>query len=264
MKSIILCCNYNEGKTGNLERCLNALKRNKLNDTFIALIDNASKDNSLEIINKFVKDKTIDVFIANSKNLGKPKALNLLFKYSLLSGLFSYNDLCIHLDSDIKIYDNFIQSAQDCFSKFNDCYIFFSKGSSLENEYLNDKGHFIKDNEYINVDENFQKIFKGPGIQGCCWAMKIHSFLEVNLYRENRGKDGKSAIYGGDDGFLIYDLFVKNQDKFAYVHKNKYHYHPPVLDEEYKKWKNTQNLLTGKINQTSKDNELLAEKGFYD
>lgn len=264
MKSIIICCNYNEGRTGNLKRCLESLKQNKLENTIITIIDNGSKDNSIEIIDEYLKNKTVDIFIANSKNLGKPKALNSLFKYMLITCGIEYNDICIHLDSDIKIYDNFIEESEKCFSKFNDCYIFFSKGSSSINEYVNDHGHFFTENELINVNDELQKIYKGPGIQGCCWSMKVKSFLEVNMYRENRGKNGNSAVYGADDGFLIYDLFVKNRDKYAYVHKTKFHYHPPVLDEEYKKWKETQNNLTGKINQTAEDNDLLAEKGFYD
>jgi glycosyltransferase involved in cell wall biosynthesis len=264
MKSIILCCNYNEERTGNLLRSLKALEKNKLSNTIIGIIDNGSKDNSSLLINEFVKNGTIDCFISSKQNLGKPKALNSLFKYMLGAYDIMKDDICIHVDSDIKIYDNFIKESEKCFSLFNDCYLFFSRGSSNEHEIIYDHGHIINDSEYINVDDNFLKVNKGPGIQGALWSMKVISFIDVNLYRENRGKNGKSAIYGGDDGFLIYDLFCKNTNKYAYVHKTKYHFHPSNLDEEYQKWKVQQCLLTGKINQTPEDNELLAEKGFYD
>lgn len=64
---------------------------------------------------------------------------------------------------------------------------------------------------------------------------------------KHAGKNKGSAIYGADDGFLVYDLFNKFNDKFAYIHKTKYHFHPPVQDLDYKKWKDEQNLLTRKI-----------------
>jgi glycosyltransferase involved in cell wall biosynthesis len=264
MKSIILCCNYNEGRTGNLIRSLDTLKKNKLDNTIIGIIDNGSKDNSAQIINEFVKNGTVDCFIHNKKNLGKPKALNLLFKYIINVYELTRDDICIHIDSDIKIYDNFIKDCENCFNSFNDCYLYFSRGSSNEHEIIYDHTHAIDDSEYIDVDDNYLKVHRGPGIAGGLWGMKVSSFIDVNLYRENRGKNGKSAIYGGDDGFLIYDLFCKNANKFAYVHKTKYHFHPGNTDEEYQKWKVQQSLLTGKINQTAEDNVLLAEKGFYD
>lgn len=264
MKSIILCCNYNEEKTGNLERCLKSLQQNRLENTIIGIIDNGSKDNSINLISDYVKNKTVDVCIQSLKNLGKPKALNSLFKYMLGAYEIRKDDLCIHLDSDIKIYNNFIKESENCFEKFNDCYLFISKGSNIEEKFNYDNGHWIDKNKIINVNEDFQKIPGQLGIQGCVWTLKCCSFLEVNLYRENRGKNGKSAIYGGDDGFLAYDLLMKNKEKFIYMHKNKFHFHPPVLDKEYKKWKDEQNILTGKLNRTDDDFKNLAEKGFYD
>lgn len=126
-------------KLGNLERCLKALKKNKLENTIIGIIDNASKDKSVKLIEKYVKNKTVDVFIQSGTNLGKPKALNALFKYMLRAYTIMESDICIHLDSDIKIYDNFILEAENCFKAFNDdCYLFVSKGSSEELEYKND------------------------------------------------------------------------------------------------------------------------------
>lgn len=264
MKTIILCCNYNEGKTGNLKRCLETLKRNKLENTIIGLIDNASKDNSLEIINEYIKDKTIDVFIANAKNMGKAKALNSLFKYILITYPIEYEDICLHIDSDIKMHDNFISDSEKCFTKFDDCYLFFTKSSSVENEFVDKHIHMIQDEEYIDVDDEFQKVHRGPGIAGCIWSMKVKSFLEVNMYRENAGKNNNSAIYGGDDGYLVYDLFLKNINKFAYVHKTQYHYHPPCQDEEYQKWKVEQNIIIGKFIKSKDENDFIADKGFYD
>jgi glycosyltransferase involved in cell wall biosynthesis len=264
MKSLILCCNYNEEKTGNLERCLKAFQENKLENTLIGIIDNNSKDKSVELINEYVKNKTIDGFISSSINLGKPKALNALFKYMMGAYKFYKNDICIHVDSDIKMYDNFIKTSEQVFQKFNDCYLFFSFGSSKLDEFEYDNGHYFKLNDLEKVDDNFGRIQRGPGIQGAIWSMPISSFMNVNLYRENNGKNGNSAIYGGDDGFLVYDLFNKNPNKFAYADLNLYHYHPPVLDLAYKEWKNEQNSYAGLITKTPEANEKLAIKGFYD
>lgn len=264
MKSLIICCNYNEEKTGNLERTLKALQENKLENTLIGIIDNGSKDKSNLLINEYVQNKTIDGFISSSKNLGKPKAMNALFKYMLGAYKFYNDDICIHIDSDIMMYNNFIKESEHVFLTYKDCYLFFSLGSSKLNEIEYDNGHFFKPDELIKVNEIYGKIQRGPGIQGALWSMPLNSFMKVKLYRENNGKNGTSAIYGGDDGFLVYDLFNLDKNKFAYTNLNLYHYHPPVLDLAYKEWKAEQNNYAGAITKTSEINEKLATKGFYD
>ena len=78
MKTIIICCNYFEGKTGNLEETLKCLQKNKLSNTYISVVDNNSKDNSLEILKKYKDLNVIDYAIVTDRNVGKAKALNIL------------------------------------------------------------------------------------------------------------------------------------------------------------------------------------------
>jgi hypothetical protein len=99
--------------------------------------------------------------------------------------------------------------------------------------------------------------------------MTAGSFCCVNFYRENLGKNGKPAIYGGDDGFLNYDLLCLYQNQSIYLNPHKVHYHPQCENQEYANWKIQQNSLISKklfgnnIN-LNEINELQADVGFFD
>lgn len=269
MKTIIICCNYNEGRTGNLERCLTYLQQAKLPNTIVGIIDNASKDNSKDIIDKYKANNVIDYVLMAPKNFGKAKGLNMLFKQLLTLYDISSQDLVLHIDSDIAMYKNYIKDAEYCFKTYPNCQLFISNGSSILNEFKKDNLHIFDYNKLQNTpDNNYQFMPMCPGICGCIWTMKVWSFCYVNYYRENLGKNGTSAIYGGDDGLLNLDLLqlFKYTPASVYLNPNEYHYHPKTNDIKYQEWKNTQNaLIAAKLfnNDQNADDEL-AGKGFFD
>lgn len=272
MKTIIISCNYNEGKSGKLEKCLLNLAKNKLSNTIICVIDNASKDNSKDIIKKFVDNNTIDLAIVLDKNIGKAKALNTLFRTALNRFKIESDDLVLHLDSDVSMYSNFIEEGEYCFLNYNSCELFISLGSTDPNNFKFDNYHQFDLNATYNCQNSeYSYMPLCPNICGYIWTMKVSSFINVNLYRENLGKNGMSAIYGGDDGLLLYDLLIYfyrrlQKQVYVYMNKNKFHWHTNSDDQAYIEWKQKQNKYIQQriFNNDKTANDLLSDKGFYD
>ena len=129
MKTIILICNYNEERTKNLKNTLQAVKNNKLENTLIGIIDNASKDKSKELITQYAQ--LFDVIIFNKKNIGKAKALNKLLQYFIATYQININeDIIISLDSDIIMCKDFIKISEQVFSTYPECILFTTYGKS--------------------------------------------------------------------------------------------------------------------------------------
>ena len=102
--SIIICV-YNHEKW--IERCVRSIlnQNHRTNKNFEAIIVNdASTDASLEIINKFNNEPNITI-IDNKKNLGLPASINQAIKLS--TGRY-----IVRVDSDDYIQRNFIYFMQ--------------------------------------------------------------------------------------------------------------------------------------------------------
>tara|TARA_B100001027_G_C16264993_1_gene331505 strand:+ start:1313 stop:2620 length:1308 start_codon:yes stop_codon:yes gene_type:complete len=82
---------YNSEKT--IEKCLNSIKRQKINDFELIIIDDNSSDNSLQIANKFIKKIKFVKILKNKKNYGVSISRNRGIKNS--NGKY-----IIFLDSD--------------------------------------------------------------------------------------------------------------------------------------------------------------------
>lgn len=97
----IIICNFNHAKW--IERCLRSVAHQENVDSSqyeIILVDDKSKDNSLEII-KNINTKIDIKIIKNSKNLGLPASLNKAIKISL-------GRYIVRVDSDDYIARNFL------------------------------------------------------------------------------------------------------------------------------------------------------------
>ena len=90
----------------------------------------------------------------------------------------------------------------------------------IENNFNFDNYHqFDLNTTYNCQNSEYSYMPLCPNICGYISTMKVSSFINVNLYRENLGKNGMSAIYGGDDGLLLYDLLI-----YFYQHAAKSNY----------------------------------------
>ena len=70
MRTFIICCNYNEERTGSLAGCLASVGKNKLADTYFAVADNGSKDGSAELLKANYQNGTINLLMLSPNNLG--------------------------------------------------------------------------------------------------------------------------------------------------------------------------------------------------
>ena len=114
MRTFIICCNYNEERTGSLAGCLASVGQNKLADTYFAVADNGSKDGSAELLKANYRNGTVNMLMLSPKNLGKPKILNMLLAEILKRETIAPDDLIMSLDSDITLGGNgeFFSHAQ--------------------------------------------------------------------------------------------------------------------------------------------------------
>jgi len=264
MKTIIIVCNYNEEQTGNLKNCLLSLSKNKTKDTIIGVIDNSSIDNSVSLLNSYVISGVIDYCILSSRNLGKAKALNNLFKFIMMSESVTPGDLVIHLDSDICLYNNCVTRSNKLFTDYADLLLYSTELSYDCNNFVESTYHTFsrKTATKINIDNNqYLKLSDTQGICGCFLCMKIEYFMNVNLYNENLGYNNNTAIYGGDDAVLLLKLHQKYLNKFILIDESNWCYHPKTLDEKYQQWKIDTNSLMCKYGF---GNNKLPNIGFYD
>ena len=261
MKSIVISCNYNEEKTGNLEDCLKHLQETKLNNTIIGMIDNNSKDNSVSLIKKYKDNKTIDLAFQLPQNIGKARALNILFKQLLLHYDISSQDLVIHLDSDISLPKEYIKDSEHVFNTFNDCILYLTLSSKDKNTFIYNNGHQFDLNLFKMTDKPpYKSMPICTGINGGILSMKCSVFHFVNYYNEYFRIDGKPTIYGGDDAYLILQLSRYFKNYKVYINSNLFHYHPEPIDIEYWKIDQVKKLQIQGINGTTQ----LDNKGYYD
>lgn len=262
MKHVLIFCNYFEGRTGNLEKCLESFYKCKQNnDVVVGFIDNGSTDSSYEIVKKYIDNKFIDYYIFNAKNVGKAKAQNSLVKYILINNKFDENTLVYLIDSDIQILDDsLIYKMDGVFSNNKDI-------SLISCEIVNENGKNFKDifNDFDNTEKindlDFYIVKQQNGIQGSLYIIPISIFLKVGMYNEDLGKDRMSAIYGGDDAVLELKIFKTFPDMKNLICKSIKYFHPKTVDEEYNNWKIEQNSLMCK---NGFGNNILDNKGFYD
>lgn len=163
MKTIILICNYNEERTKNLKNTLQAVKNNKLENTLIGIIDNASKDKSKELITQYAQ--LFDVIIFNKKNIGKAKALNKLLQYFIATYQININeDIIISLDSDIIMCKDFIKISEQVFATYPECILFTTYGKSCITDNNIDNCHAILPIALTKINNNLSKINKFMGV----------------------------------------------------------------------------------------------------
>lgn len=105
MKISVLVLTYNSEKY--IKKCLDSLTSNIDKGDEIIVLDNSSKDNTVNIL-KTYSDK-ISLYLCNS-NLGVAQGRNILSN-------FAKNDVLAFIDSDIVLRENSLRNAKDTFTK---------------------------------------------------------------------------------------------------------------------------------------------------
>ena len=121
--SIILCC-YNSEKY--LNETLNSIKIQTYTNYELIIVDDGSKDRTLEILEHFIKqNQTIKIKLIKQPNMGLPKARNVAL-------INSSNEYIAIIDHDDLWVKNKLSEQVNHIKKNKDCYLFFS-----DFEYLN-------------------------------------------------------------------------------------------------------------------------------
>lgn len=269
MKKIIVCCNYNEEKTGNLKNCLYSLCNIKDKDSIIGIIDNNSIDNSKSLISEYMSLGLIDYCIFAKENLGKAKALNSLFLSILnsqkLINPIDKNDVIIHLDSDISLHQNFLNDAEYFLSSGSNV-LYTSELSLTPNKFTSSTYHtFNRSSHVLKVtydNREFLTYYKNThGICGCSIAMRVGDFLRVGMYDLHLGKNKTSAIYGGDDAVLLLKLNHEFPHLNTIISVSDWNVHPETKDKAYQDWKI---MVNNTMAKGGFGNSMIPDKGFYD
>jgi len=238
----ICICNYNAGNK--LKDTLDSISKAKKNHNInVVVFDNASKDNSKDII---IDHKIINHSYISPKNVGKARAINYIVSKILTN--ISDDDLIFSLDSDIYlIEEDFFDKTIKYWKLLKNhvsCLICWQEGVSLYRRQLK----FQKYNklEYFVPSEGY-----GYGIAGGAMLIPYKNWKAVNGYRENCG------LFGGDDGNLTLDLFRTIKKPICVV-KNLRVFHPGDNNIEYRKWKDEALI------QQIKNGKCLKNKGFFE
>lgn len=220
--------------------CLNSIYENTKDwtDIQIYLYDNASDTETIQTIRKF---KSILYYIEyGNVNIGKAKALNRFIEF------ISDDDYVISLDGDLILHKpdmDFFHKLTEKFKDTPECSI------AVTQQETNSK-HLIEmnwDSRGVYIDNR-----KGFGIAGGCLITTGSNFKAVGGYRTNRG------IFGGNDGYLLYDISSIDPSKGVGVFRDFAVIHPSDEDMGYKEWKDKAQ------EQQIKHNRCLEYKGYYD
>lgn len=130
MKCSILIANYNNGKY--FKTCYDSIISQRYDNWEAVILDDASTDNSLEIIREIIGDDSRFKIYQNEVNSGVGITKSKLIE--LASG-----DICGFVDPDDAVTPNALQSAIDVFKKNKDVVLTYSK--------------FVKCDENLNPGE---------------------------------------------------------------------------------------------------------------
>ena len=109
----VVVCNYNKSK--DLDNCITSILESTCKDIEIYVVDNASKDNSLELLHNKYEEKVY--IIENTQNLGGSGGFNTGLR-AVMKENFKYL-MCI--DNDAMIDENAIEKLKEFLDEHEEC-----------------------------------------------------------------------------------------------------------------------------------------------
>jgi glycosyltransferase involved in cell wall biosynthesis len=214
-KLSIIITNYNNGKY--ISKCIKSIINQKkyFSKINLIIIDDCSKDNSLEIIKKYLKFKNIKL-IKNKKNLGLVKSCNKAIKSSK-------TEFIIRVDSDDYVSKNFIK--------------YFIK-------YTNKNYHFIFSDYKIMTKNTFKniKIKKFQELISCSVAFKKNIFSKIGGYR--------NFLWEEYDFYLRYldkTKKIKKINEYLYYYRRHNNNMTKLKSWQKKAWKELKKFHNNKV-----------------
>lgn len=229
-----------------IERCIKSLIEQTYKNIEIILINDGSKDSSLNILRNFEK---IDsrVILIDQSNMGPSTARNMGIEKSK-------GDYIAFIDADDSIELNYIEKMIDQTYKLNtDMIVCNYREVRIEGEIQSNIFNFINDGEVYSCDEKcIGEVLCGRG--GLVWG----KLLKSSIIKENNIKFDKNISMCED---LLFTLeFIKNTtvvskiNDYLYIH-NKYN--DESITAKYNKYMfNEQVKVQRKLEQFVDDNNF--------
>jgi glycosyltransferase involved in cell wall biosynthesis len=206
---------HNAGKT--IGRCLESILNQTLDDIEIICVDDASTDNTVNIVSEYKKKDSRIVLLCNDENCGS----SMTRKIAVEHGTGEY---FMFVDSDDYIDDGLCQEALDGIQS-NKCDI-LRFGTIIECESIDEK---VKGFEERQLND-FKGELSGNDIVKKCFYRETYTWnLWNKIFNKNitkkafKNMDNDRLILGED--LYVYFIMAFHSNRFVAIDsQNKYHY----------------------------------------
>jgi len=219
LKVSILIPSYNHGKT--IFEAINSVCKQSYENLELIIVDDASTDNSVEIIKKYIKNSKLNIMlIVNTKNSGVCKTLNTGLKNS--SG-----DIVAILASDDLMMPNRLNVEVKFFEENTGLNVLYTNGMYFNgNKKFGDVHRKIKKYLKLGASETKKEILSSiPGLYIQSMLIKRSFIIEIGGFDEETGSDDWSLnirIFTKLTGIL--DFKFIDRVSFLYrLHGNQMH-----------------------------------------
>lgn len=225
---------YNSERT--LERCLDSVINQTYKNIEILIVNDGSKDKSLEIMKEYQK-KDNRIMVINQENKGVSGARN--------AGLDkATGEYVTFIDSDDYIKANLIKDTIEMFNRYNCDVVRNNYELAYKDGNTKYRKELYEENEILSINEKKEKLIKNillGKVQSYSWLLTI----KKEILDKNSLKFDEDIFFMEDIVFLIRLIFfIKN---IYFVSEPKYYYYQSnenSLTKDSKKYiKNINNIL---------------------
>jgi GT2 family glycosyltransferase len=263
MKAAFICVNYNNSQVS-VKYILNVLEIKQNYDIKIIIVDNASEENDINELDKFILDlKSSDVvFIKSTINLGYFKGLNLGIDWALQNG---FNQYQIIGNNDLQFFPDFLKNLENIVVKVNELVLAPDVITTLgihENPHVIHKMSFLRKLKYDIYFFNYylarfitlfystdrkpkafypQKKYIHMGI-GALYVLTPYFFKFFNKLWDDVFLYGEEAVLAGQilsvDGKIVYEPSLKcNHIESLTTSRMKSRFKYEVIQKSYRVYK---------------------------
>lgn len=197
-----------------LRRCLDSILNQDFQDLEVILVNDASPDHSLQIMEEYAAKDSRFKIIQHDRNYGRVKARNTTINAA--SG--SYLVFC---DDDDELLPGFLQSAYQ-YSRTGDYDIIHYGTSIADSHSLRIRGIFevyrLPNRSILQGEEIFQAYFLKNQIRGNLWG----NLLKTELVRKYQPK---GIPHCTNEDFLRMTYLMYHAKKLLYLRQRAYCYH---------------------------------------